>query len=175
MSTVYKGESLSVRVEERLTRSQTQRYEVVVRPEVSLCIPITREGRIVVIRQYRAATDEFVLEFPAGRLEVNEAAEMAAVRELKEETGFDAHRLEKIGKLLTAPHFSNEKVHLFLAWGTITESPSPTPREDIAEVMLLDAQALQRKIVDGALVDAKSLAAFAIALASGRSLEGRAP
>jgi len=175
MSTVYKGESLSVRVEERLTRLQTQRYEVVVRPEVSLCIPITREGRVVVIRQYRAGIDEVVLEFPAGRLELNEAAEIAAERELKEEAGFHTDRLEKIGSILTAPHFSNEKVHVFLAWGMIAESPSPTPREDIAEVMMLDTPDLQRNIADGAFIDAKSLAAFAIVLASGRSLEGLVP
>lgn len=170
MSTVFEGNNLSVRTEERVVRDQVQRFEVVVRPEVALCIPMSKDGKIILIRQYRAGAGRDVLEFPAGRLESSETPESAAERELLEEAGFKTQKMQRIGTVLTAPHFSNEIVHVLLAWGSVTQRPHPTPREEISDVLTVTHQDLEGLIGSGELADAKSLAAYALVLASGISL-----
>ena len=88
MSTPFEGDSLSVRIVSRSIRSVLQNFEVVVRPQIALCIPVTDDGNLLLIRQYRVAVNNVILEFPAGRIEVGEDSERAATRELLEEIGF---------------------------------------------------------------------------------------
>jgi ADP-ribose pyrophosphatase len=170
MPTVFEGEHFSVRSEERVVRDQAQRFEVVIRREVALCVPVLQNGGIVLTRQYRAGAGSLVLEFPAGRLEPNETPESAAERELLEEAGFSVQKLQRIGTVLTAPHFSNELVHVLLAWGSITEKPHPTPHEEIGEVLTVTRQDLNSLIASGSLRDAKSMAAYSLVLAREISL-----
>jgi ADP-ribose pyrophosphatase len=68
MKRVFEGDNFSVGVLAREVRSVWQDFEVVLRPDIALCVPITPEGRIVLIRQYRVSVDEVIIEFPAGRL-----------------------------------------------------------------------------------------------------------
>ncbi|MGA9377897.1 MAG: NUDIX hydrolase, partial [Phormidium sp.] len=91
-------------------------FFVFVRPDIVLVFPVTENQEIVFVRQYRHATGEILLELPAGRLDSEiEDAEVAARRELEEETGYIAKELIKLGTLYDNPIKDTNKIHLFLA------------------------------------------------------------
>ena len=75
----------------------------------------SRDPRVLLIRQFRHAADRFIWEVPAGRLDPGETPERCAERELEEETGRRAGRLERLTTIFTTPGFTDEKIHLFVA------------------------------------------------------------
>jgi ADP-ribose pyrophosphatase len=89
--------------------------ECIEHPGAIAVVPIRPGNRVVLIRQYRFAVRGFLWEIPAGTLEPGESPRRCAGRELMEETGFRAGRLEPLGIFYTAPGFCNERMHLFLA------------------------------------------------------------
>ena len=163
MKIVFSGQNFSTAIIDRDIRGVSQNFEVVVRPRITLCIPVTADRKMVLIREHRVAVDMIVMEFPAGRLEPNEDSETAIRRELLEKTGFRATELAKLGTLLTAPHFCNESMDVFIAKGAVSLAPTPTEREDLREIVQIPASAVEDLIRDGQLTDAKSIAAFALA------------
>src|SRR5688572_140406 len=90
---------------------------VVARPEVVALVALDDEGRWLLVRQYRHGARKWVLEVPAGKRDPAEALEATALRELREETGFAAASLERLGGTWTAPGFCSEYVTYFLARG----------------------------------------------------------
>jgi ADP-ribose pyrophosphatase len=166
MDLVFDCEAFSVRRVSREVRSVRQDYEIVVRPQVALSIPITSDGHLVLVRQFRAGADGFILEFPAGRLTQNEDPEHAARRELLEETGFRVDTMHRIGTLLTAPHFSDESIVVFVAAGEIAADPTPTPKEDL-RVIELPPPGVAELIANGHIIDCKTIAAHALARSGG--------
>ncbi|MEP7324681.1 MAG: NUDIX hydrolase [Gemmatimonadota bacterium] len=123
--------------------------------------PRSADPRIVLIRQFRHATDGFVWEIPAGRLDPGEAPEACARRELQEETGYRAEKLERLTTIYTTPGFTDEQIHLFVATGLI---PGDSGREhdefmETHEVRWRDALEWIRR---GEIVDGKSLAALTL-------------
>lgn len=163
----FEGRNFRVRIVSRKVRSATQEFEVVERRAVALCIPFSADGRVVLLRQYRAAVDGMSLEFPAGGIRHGEDPESAMRRELIEETGFVVSSITLLGSFLTAPHFSNEHVTVFAATGQIAALPTPTPEEDVSEVMEILPAGVKQLINDGDLADSKSLAAYMLACAHG--------
>jgi ADP-ribose pyrophosphatase len=79
--------------------------------------PADENPRVLLIRQFRHAADGYIWEVPAGRLDPGEAPEACARRELEEETGMVAERLERLTTIHTTPGFTDERIHLFLARG----------------------------------------------------------
>lgn len=156
----YDGENFRVRIVSRLVREVRQEFEIVQRPLIALCIPYTRDGRILLVRQYRAAVGGTSLEFPAGRIAGSEDALSAVRRELFEEIGFITDSIESVGSLMIAPHFSDERVEVFVATGHITQQPTPTEKEDAIKIVVVPKKAIYELIRDGRLVDTKSIAAF---------------
>jgi ADP-ribose pyrophosphatase len=167
MKLAFVGDNFSVGVLSRQVRSVWQAFEVVLRPEIALCVPITAQGQIVLLRQYRVAVDEVLLEFPAGRLGDGEDAECAIRRELLEETGFRVSMIHRIGAFLTAPHFSNERVNVFVASGELSSLPTPTPKEDLFEIVELPPSTINGLIIEGRMLDSKSITAHALVRAQG--------
>lgn len=162
MGIVFESDTFSVRLVSHEIRSVRQEFAVVARPRVSLCIPVTSEGKVVLISQYRAAVDRVLVEFPAGRLSEGEHPEDAARRELLEESGFEVKNLTFVGALFTAPHFSDELVNVFMANGEISVAPTPTSKEDLRQVIQVKGTELDNLIADGTIVDSKSIAAHAL-------------
>ena len=97
-------------------------------PGAAAVVPFLDDGRVLLIRQYRFAADGVIWEVPAGKREPGEAPEVCAARELEEETGYRAGRLERTGEILTTPGFSDEVIHLFCAFdltpGRLQREPS---------------------------------------------------
>ena len=111
---------------------------------------------VVLVRQYRVAMDEPVLEIPAGKLERGEEPEPAAARELEEELGMTG-RLSRLGSLLVSPGYSDERIHLFVADDIVAGSRSPDGAEEHeAEMVQLPLQRALAMVDDGQIVDAKS-------------------
>lgn len=162
MTQVFNGENFNVQLVDRVVRGVNQQYEVVVRPEIVLCVPVTLGGHMLLVRQHRVAVDDAVLEFPAGRVDAGENLDDAARRELLEEMGFLVTRLERIGSLLTAPHFSNERTAVYIVHGSIESIPRPTVKEDLYGILEADADHIESLIATGELIDSKSIAAYAL-------------
>jgi ADP-ribose pyrophosphatase len=114
------------------------------------------DPQVVLIRQFRHAADGYIWEVPAGRLDGGEPPESCAARELEEETGMRARRLERLTTIYTTPGFTDERIHLFLADGL---EPGAEHREadEFMELHTLRWSQVLRMIELGEIVDGKTL------------------
>lgn len=135
---------------------------VVRHPGAVAIVPLDEQGRWLLVRQYRHPAARVLLEVPAGTREPGEEPERTAARELREETGFAAVELERIGGFYTAPGFCDEYIHLFLAQG-LTADPLPQDHDEYIEgpIALLPAE-VARAAAAGEIEDAKTLSALAL-------------
>jgi ADP-ribose pyrophosphatase len=117
--------------------------------------PAGDDPMILLIRQYRYAADGFIYEIPAGRLEAGEPPEECAVRELREETGCTAAKMEHLYTMYTTPGFTDEKIHLFVATGLV-RGESALEQDEFVEVVPTTMSAALRLIKDGTINDAKT-------------------
>ena len=90
-------------------------YGAIKHPGAALAVPITSDNKVIILRQYRFAVARYLLEFPAGTLEVGETPLNSIKREIQEEAGYKAEDWDKLGTLVNAPGYSDEVIHLFLA------------------------------------------------------------
>lgn len=157
--TIYSGKIIDVYLDEvRLPDGKQAKREIVKHPGAVAVIPITNEGKIVMVRQFRKALERHLVEIPAGKLEKGEAPETTAKRELEEETGLECDSLTPIMSFYTSPGFADEIIHLYLAEGLrqLEEKASLDEDEfvDVIEVTLEEAQQL---IADQEIYDAKTV------------------
>jgi ADP-ribose pyrophosphatase len=144
----------------------TYEREVVHHPGAVAVVPVLHDGfTVVMVRQYRSALDELVLEIPAGKCDVDgEAAERTAARELEEEVGYLAGRMEQLCVIHNSPGFSDERVVIFLASDLQAGEATPHGIEEehmvVEHVSLRDAD---RLIADGRITDAKSVVGLLLA------------
>ena len=117
--------------------------------------PGGEDPTILLIRQYRYAADGFIYEIPAGRLEPGEPPEQCAVRELREETGCTAAKMEHLYTMYTTPGFTDEKIHLFAATG-LERGETALEQDEFVEVVPTAMSAALRLIRDGTINDAKT-------------------
>ena len=117
--------------------------------------PEGEDPTILLIRQYRYAADGFIYEIPAGRLEPGEPPEQCAVRELREETGCTAAKMEHLYTMYTTPGFTDERIHLFAATG-LERGESALEQDEFVEVVPTAMSAALRLIRDGTINDAKT-------------------
>jgi len=134
-------------------------YDIIEHHGSVAIVPIDADGNMLFVRQYRHAAGRDVLELPAGTLEPNEDPQVCAAREIREETGFAAGKLEKIGEFYLAPGYSTEFMHVFLAT-ELTYDPLEADADEFLSVEKIPvAEAIQRS-ERGEIPDAKSLAAL---------------
>jgi ADP-ribose pyrophosphatase len=143
--------------------------EMVRHPGASAVVPFLSDPHgedpsILLLRQYRYAADGYVLEVPAGRLEPGEDPAECAMRELKEETGCIAARVERMTTILTTPGFTDERIHLFIATG-LTRGDAATEHDEFIELKTLPLSECLEMIRTGEIIDAKT--ALAILFAAG--------
>lgn len=134
-------------------------YQIVRHPGGVAVLPLHSDGTVTLIRQLRPAVDAFLLELPAGRLDAGETPEACGRRELAEETGLLAERLEPLGFIHPSPGIFDEKVHLFVATSLQQAEADQEAYEEIACVRLPLAEALQMAR-DGHISDGKTIAAL---------------
>jgi ADP-ribose pyrophosphatase len=167
---VYSGRIINLDIDTvRFPDGNIGELEMIRHPGASAVIPFLTDPAgddptVLLIRQYRYAAERYLYEVPAGRLDPGEAPEACARRELREETGCTAERVEHLFTMYTTPGFTDEKIHLFMAVG-ITRGENAREADEFIEMepMLL-SQALSL-VEQGEIQDAKT--ALALLFAAG--------
>ena len=143
----------------RLPNGAEAELEVVRHPGACVVVPLDAEGNVHVVRQYRHATDGWLLELPAGKLDPGEAPAQCAAREVEEEVGHRARELVELGFIWPAPGLMDEKIFVFLARG-LEPTEQALEADEVLEVEKLPFGVLYERALSGDLVDAKSICAL---------------
>ncbi|MBP2642152.1 MAG: hydrolase [Firmicutes bacterium] len=161
--TILEGKVLTVRVDRVcLVNGKEATREVVVHPGAVAVVPVLEDGSVLMVRQYRYPIGKMLLEIPAGKLEPGEDPEECAGRELEEETGYIAGRLKKLGSIYTAPGFSNEILHIYLA-EELKSSKQKLDEDEFLTVEKYTLAEVKTMLTDNTIEDAKSIAGLLLA------------
>jgi len=161
----YKGRKFNFEVNRlRLPNRAEGDWECVRHPGGALAVPVTQDGKLVLVRQYRFAAQGWLLEFPAGTVEVDEDPAATIRREIEEETGYRANHWQMLGQFYLAPGYSDEVIYAFLAQDLeLLETPPAQDEDEDIEVVLMTPSELEQAILRGEPVDAKSISSFFLA------------
>ena len=154
----YHANDVDVRVDTvRLPDGTQARREVVSHPGGVAILPLMDDGNVILVRQYRYAMGQEVLELPAGKLEPGEEHRTSALQELEEEVGLIPERLEYLGGLFVSPGISTETIHLYLATG-LKEGHRHPDEGEFLEIETMPFEALLELVLSGQISDAKTAA-----------------
>ncbi len=140
----------------QLSNGEKHYREVVVHPGGVAVVAITDEDKIVMVRQWRYAVDDELIELPAGKLEENEDPFIAIKRELQEETGFVSNNWESLGFIYSAPGFCNEKLYLYKATD-LTFVGTNFDEGEVIQTLEFSFEEVEKLIKEGKILDAKTL------------------
>lgn len=153
---VFDGVVVKLFVDEVELPDGTKSVREIVRHPGAVCIvPVTDDGQVIMVRQFRYAFGEVLLELPAGKLEKGEDPYEAALRELEEETGAVAKNVEHIGELYTTVALFDEKIQMYLATGLSYKSAHPDEGE-LLEVVKIPLSTLVDMVMNGEIKDSKT-------------------
>lgn len=157
---VFRGRKIQVAVDESIgAGGVTIRRDVVIHPGAVAILPLVDEEHVCLLRNQRPIPGELLWEVPAGTLEPGEPIEQAAVRELAEETGYQARSWRKLAEFYPSPGVLSERTHLFLARDLIPGTLQLEADEQLEPQVVPWAQALAWAL-DGTIRDAKTLVAL---------------
>jgi len=139
-----------------LPNGQVFDFEMIRHPGAAAVLPVTGDGRVILVRQYRHATGGWLLEVPAGKLDPGEAPEDCARREVEEEVGWRPGRLRPLGWVWSSPGFCDEKIWLFEATELEVSSQS-LEVDEVLEVEYLPLTEAVARAADGRIVDSKTV------------------
>ncbi|NLT35719.1 MAG: NUDIX hydrolase [Gaiellales bacterium] len=133
--------------------------EIVRHPGAAAVVPVLDRKCVLLIRQYRVAILDWIWEIPAGTLRRGEDPRDCARRELREETGYQAACLEKIGEFLPVPDHSDDVIHLFMATG-LTPTRQHLDKDEVIELAWVRFADAMQMVSSGAIRDAKTIVAM---------------
>ena len=160
---IHKSEFLEHRLDSvRLPNGKDSKREYIIHTGGVVIVPFDGKN-FILVRQFRYPVNSELLEFPAGRLDkLGESPEESAVRELSEETGYSASKIQKITYIYTAPGFCNEILHIFLAQELIA-GEQHTEECEFVEIIHMSPSKLEELICTGKIQDSKTITAFYLA------------
>jgi ADP-ribose pyrophosphatase len=154
---LHRGERFDVHLMKLVgTDGKTYRREVIRHPGAVVLLPLIDSDTVVLIENGRPTVGETLLELPAGTREIGEMAEVTAERELIEETGYHAGRLQCIHEFYSAPGISDERMHLYLAT-ELTEGKAAREAMEQIQNRIVSRREVAELIADGQICDAKTL------------------
>ena len=162
---MYTGRIINLDIDTvRFPNGSTGELEMIRHPGASAVVPflsdpVGEDPQIVLIRQYRYAAERYLYEVPAGRLDAGEAPDACARRELKEETGCEAERVEHLTTIYTTPGFTDEKIHVFMAVG-LTRGEIAREADEFIEVETMSLSHALSLVEKGEIRDAKTVVAL---------------
>lgn len=164
---IYKGKIFDVNRYHIRHGDLEYKREIIKHNGSVVIVPVFDDGTVAMVRQYRYAAGRFLLEIPAGTLNKDEPMETGARRELEEEIGVTAQRLEKLTEFYVSPGFLTEKMYVYLATG-LTATAQNLEDDEILSVERYSFPELFKKIAAGEIEDAKTICGLVMA---GKRLE----
>jgi len=159
---IFGGKMISLQVDDvTLPNGQTSKREIVKHPGAVAVIPVNSEGKVVFVEQYRKPLDRSIIEIPAGKIEQNEDPEITAIRELEEETGYTANKLNYVTSFYTSPGFANEIIHIYYT-DDINKLAEPVAGDDdeFVEIIKLTLEEAEQFVKEKKIYDAKTMYAL---------------
>ena len=161
-SELYSGKIVTLnRDTVRFPDGSTAEFDIARHPGASAVVPFLNdpageEPQVLLLRQYRYAADGYLYEIPAGRLDPGESPADCAARELKEETGCTAERIEPLTTILTTPGFTDEVIHLYMATG-LTHGKAEREADEFADTVIMRLSEALERISTGEITDSKTV------------------
>jgi ADP-ribose diphosphatase len=154
---IYHGKVITLNIDTvTLPNGVTVDLEMVRHPGAAAVVPLKEDGTVILIRQFRHAAGGFIYEIPAGKLHPEEDPRACAARELEEEIGYQAGRLELLSSIFTAPGFTDEVIHIYKATA-MTKGRQHLDRDEVLEVVEMPLQEAMDMIRVGTIRDAKTM------------------
>ena len=161
--TLLQGRAFKVRRDYLKTPTGDEtKLEIIEHGGSVVLVPIDDEGNLLLVRQYRHAADQDLLELPAGTRHEEEPFEDCAAREIREETGMQASKLQKVGRFYLAPGYSTEFMVVFLAT-ELSHNPLEADFDEFLQVEKISLKQASDLFQGGGILDAKSMAAWLLA------------
>ena len=159
---IYNGKIFDVRLDAIREGDVEYEREIVVHRGSAVIVPVFGDGTVALVRQYRHAAGKYLLELPAGSLDDGENPAAGAIRELEEEIGVRAGRIEKLTEFYVSPGFLTEKMYVFLATELI-ETGQQLEDDELIEIDLMTFPQAFDLIRSGGIEDAKSMVGLMLA------------
>lgn len=172
---IYKGAILNLRRDKVTVENGTSYREIIEHNGGAVLAAVTNEGKMVMVKQYRKPAERVMLEAPAGKIDPGEEAFNAAIRELKEETGYTAGKVTKLTEFYPSVGYSQEVLHLYLCTELTAGETCPDENEAL-DVLTVDVDELFKMIMNGEIRDAKTIIAIMMVkelIASGQIQAGK--
>jgi ADP-ribose pyrophosphatase len=159
---VFDGSIFDITVDTVKEGDLVYQRDVVRHPGSAVIVPVFDDGTVALVRQYRHPAVRYLLEIPAGTLDQDERPEVGAARELEEELGVVAGKLEKLSEFFVSPGFCEEKMWVYLATD-LTETAQRLDDDELIEVVRLSFEEALEMISDGEIEDAKTIIGLMLA------------
>lgn len=159
---VFEGRVFNVTVDTVREGDRTYQREVVHHGGSAVILPVFEDGTLALVKQYRHPAVKYLLELPAGTLNDREAPEVGAARELEEELGLVAGRMEKLCEFFVSPGFLSEKMWLYLAT-ELRETEQRLEDDEAIEIVRLPIDRALQMITDNEIEDAKTIIGLLLA------------
>ncbi|MGD9567837.1 MAG: NUDIX hydrolase [Sedimentibacter sp.] len=154
---IFEGKIINLRVDTvELENQKYAKREIVEHKSASAILAINEDNEMLLVRQYRKAVEDFIYEIPAGILNIAEEPVECALRELKEETGYEAKKIKQVFEFYTSPGFTNEKCYLFLA-EDLTFTSTKFDEDECIETIKVSKVEAKKMIETGKIIDSKTL------------------
>ncbi|MCW9097265.1 MAG: NUDIX hydrolase [Ignavibacteriaceae bacterium] len=161
---VFSGKVFNTKVDQiEYTSGNLSVREVAEHPGGAVVVPVTDDGKIIMVTQHRFPVDKVLLELPAGKLGKSENPLHCAVRELEEETGYKSDNVIEIGSIYTTPGYSTEKLWIYLAKNLKPGNHNREEGEFGMEVFKFTLEEIEDKIYSGEIVDGKTICGIYLA------------
>jgi ADP-ribose pyrophosphatase len=159
---VFDGSVFGVTVDTIQQGELIYQRDVVRHPGSAVIVPVFADGTVALVKQYRHPAVRYLLEIPAGTLDEGEKPEVGAARELEEELGVVAAKMEKLSEFFVSPGFCEEKMWIYLAT-ELTETSQRLDEDEVIEVVRLSLTEALEMISDGEIEDAKTIIGLMLA------------
>jgi len=159
---IYSGKIFDVSLATVREENITYDREIVSHHGSAVIVPVFADKTVALVKQYRHAAGKYLLEIPAGSLKTDEDPQLGAERELEEEIGVTAQKIEKLTEFYVSPGFLTEKMHVFLAT-ELTEVGQNLEEDELISIERHDFPTLFRMISEGEFEDAKTMVGLILA------------
>ncbi len=157
---IFKTKLFTIKdIDLEFTTGKNATYQILHKNNTALIVPVTKEGKFVLVKEYYAAIDEYGLSFPKGRIEKGENKLDTANKELQEEIGYKAKELNEIALFTMSPGYITQKTHVFMATD-LRESKLKGDEEEELEILEVSFDEFEKLVKDGKITEARTIAAF---------------